>query len=109
MIGGVLETGKEGVAAVRRSQALLRRLRAPLLVPFVGLVVAGKVLQPLKAVALANLPARFYSTLPEIPIACLLGINLVITILACLSDVLPYVAYEAGIAEENKGLGYNSS
>lgn len=96
----VLGTGKEGGAAVQRSQALLRRLRGPLLAPFIGLIVIGKALQPLKALALANLPTRFYRDLPEIPIAALLGINLAIAILACLSDVLPCVAYEAGVAEE---------
>lgn len=85
---------------MRRSQALLRQLRGPLLAPFLGLIVVGKALQPLKAVALANLPTRFYRDLPEIPIAALLGLNLAIAVSACLSDVLPYVAYEAGLGAE---------
>lgn len=68
--------------------------------PFLALVIIGKALQPLKAVILANMPSRFYRDLPEIPILVLVGMSAAIAILSCLSDVLPYAAYEAGVATE---------
>ena len=68
--------------------------------PFLGLIIANKALQPLKAVLLASLPTRFYRDLPEIPIGILVALNVAVGILACLSDVLPYAAYEAANAGE---------
>lgn len=51
--------GLRGMAAVKRSRALLRRLRWQLAVPFVGLVVAGRLLEGAKATLLSSMPPRW--------------------------------------------------
>lgn len=51
--------GVRGTAAMARSRALLRGLRWQLAVPFVGLVVAGRLLEGAKAALLSNLPPRW--------------------------------------------------
>ncbi len=49
--------GLRGMAAVKRSQQLLKRIRWQLAVPFVGLVVAGRLLEGLKAAIIEAMPS----------------------------------------------------
>ena len=46
------------MVAVKRSRALLRRLRWQLAVPFVGLLVAGRLVEGVKATLLSAVPSR---------------------------------------------------
>jgi hypothetical protein len=47
-----------GLGAVQRSRALLRRLRWQLAVPFVALVVSGRLLEAAKGALLNIMPPR---------------------------------------------------
>ncbi|KAL4419119.1 hypothetical protein ABPG77_004511 [Micractinium sp. CCAP 211/92] len=88
--------GVRGTAAMERSRALLRGLRWQLAVPFVGLVVAGRLLEGAKATLLSNMPPRFYQELVELPLLVLVGGTLLSILLARMQDVLPMVAYSEG-------------
>ncbi|KAL4439735.1 hypothetical protein ABPG75_002736 [Micractinium tetrahymenae] len=92
--------GGRGVAAMKRSRQMLRSLRWQLAVPFVGLVLAGRLLEGAKASLLNSLPSRFYQELVELPLLVLLGGSLLSILIARMQDVLPMVAYwEARHAE----------
>ena len=53
-----LPAGVRGLGAVQRSRALLRRLRWQLAVPFVALVVSGRLLEAAKGALLNIMPPR---------------------------------------------------
>ncbi len=49
--------------------------------PFLGLIVVSRILEPLKGQLLAALPMRYYRELPEIPIAIYIGFLVVSVII----------------------------
>ena len=53
-----LPAGVRGLEAVQRSRALLRTLRWQLAIPFVALVVSGRLLEAAKAALLNVMPSR---------------------------------------------------
>ena len=69
-------TGLEAKQAIARSKQLIQPLRAAVGLPFLGLIVVTRVLAPLKDRVLAALPMRYYSELPEIPIAVYAGFTI---------------------------------
>jgi hypothetical protein len=97
--------GAEGMAAVRRSRALLRPLRWALGVPFVGLVVAARLAEAGKGALLSAMPPRYYRELVELPLALMVGGAVLGAALARLQDVLPVVAYEAAVRRERGAAG----
>ncbi|PSC74550.1 hypothetical protein C2E20_2088 [Micractinium conductrix] len=101
--------GLSGMVAVKRSRALLRRLRWQLAVPFVGLVVAGRLVEGVKATLLSAVPSRLYQDLIELPLVVLLGGTALSLLIARLQDVLPYVAFEGAQALETAGRGSNNA
>lgn len=65
--------GQEGWQAIARSKTFIKPLRAAVALPFLGLIVGTRILNPLKMRLLTALPMRYYRELPEIPIALYVG------------------------------------
>ena len=59
--------------AAKRSRALLRGVRWQLAIPFVALLVGGRLLEAAKAYVLSSMSTRFYTHLVEIPAAVVLA------------------------------------
>ncbi|KAI3436805.1 hypothetical protein D9Q98_006215 [Chlorella vulgaris] len=96
--------GVSGMAAVQRSQQLLRSVRWQLAVPFVGLLAARRLLEAAKTTLINAMPPRFYQELVEIPLVVLVGGTLLSVLLNRLADVLPFVAYaKAAEVEASSG------
>lgn len=92
--------GLSGTAAIKRSWQLLRTLRWQLAIPFVGLVVVGRLLEGLKATLLNAMPPRFYQELVELPLVVLLGGSVLTILISRLQDVFGFLAYMQGKAAE---------
>lgn len=91
----VLE-GQEGWQAIARSKEVIQPLRAAVALPFLGLIVVSRILEPLKGRVLAALPMRYYRELPEIPIVLYIGFSVVSVIINRMHDLLPVVVYQQG-------------
>ena len=73
--------GQEGWQAIAKSKQVIQPLRAALALPFLGLLVITRILEPLKGRVLVALPVRYYRELPEIPIAIYVGLTILSVIL----------------------------
>ena len=73
--------GQEGWQAIAKSKQVIQPLRAALALPFLGLLVVTRLLEPLKGHVLVALPVRYYRELPEIPIAIYVGLTILSVIL----------------------------
>lgn len=91
----VLE-GREGWQAITRSKEVIQPLRAAVALPFLGLIVVSRILEPLKGQVLAALPMRYYRELPEIPIALYISFSVASVIINRMHDLLPVVVYQQG-------------
>jgi hypothetical protein len=102
----VLE-GRTGWDALKRSRTLIAPVKWALAVPFVGLVVAARLLEAVRGRLLASMPQRFYKELVEIPIVIVVGGAVAAVLLARMQDVLPWVAFKEAtrkgvVPQENK-------
>ncbi|DBA68982.1 TPA: hypothetical protein ACH3X2_013154 [Trebouxia sp. C0005] len=88
--------GQEGWQAIARSKDLIQPLRAAVALPFLGLIVISRILDPLRLQVMAALPTRYYRELPEIPIALYIGFQVASVIVNRMHDLLPVVVYQQG-------------
>lgn len=73
--------GEEGRKALEKSKQLVQPLRAAVALPFLGLILFTRFLNPLKGIVLAALPTRYYHDLPEIPIVLYFGFTVLAVII----------------------------
>ena len=59
----------------------MQPLRAAVALPFLGLILFTRFLNPLKGIVLAALPMRYYHDLPEIPIVLYFGFTVLAVII----------------------------
>ena len=77
----LVRVGEKGWKALEKSKQVVQPLRAAVALPFLGLIIFTRLLDPLKGQALAALPMRYYRELPEIPIALYLGFTILAVII----------------------------
>ena len=92
--------GSPSGLAIPRSARLLAGRRWAYGVPFIGLLLAGRLAAAARAAALASLPPRIVRGVPELALAVWLGGAVVSLALARAGDVLPLAARERFAREE---------
>jgi hypothetical protein len=101
--------GAPGDLALERAARLTAGRRGSLAWPYIGLLVAGRLLNAVRAATLAALPPRIVAGVPELALA-LWALGLAASVwVARLGDVLPIVARERWAAAEGEVGGDGSS
>ncbi|KAK9817131.1 hypothetical protein WJX72_010003 [[Myrmecia] bisecta] len=104
----VLE-GAPGDLALARSARLAKPLRKALLWPFLLVILATRIVGPIRGLLLSRIPQRLYSQVPEVPIVVYLATVLVSVFFNRFQDLLPVVAYQAAIHKETSSGSDSSS
>lgn len=107
-VPAVILEGKRGLGAVHRSRELVSNMKWALAAPFLGFVVAQRVLESAKSRILTIMPGRYYRELIEVPVVVIVVGVVLSVIIARMQEVLPYVAFMEGKRKEEKKEEKNS-
>lgn len=85
--------GAQGSAALQASQQLMAGFKAAYAWPFVWMIVAARMLEVVRDTALLAMPNRWWTDVPEVPLAATALFFAVRLVLMRLQDMMPLVAY----------------